>query len=160
MEIRLFFLPAYKYIKNFLHIHPVPITLSYNWNFGVYSIVCLVIQLLTGLLMNSYYGADITTAFSNVEIYIREVPEGFLTRYIHANGASMFFIAVYIHMFRGIFYGSFQSPRIEVWLAGFLLLFLLIATAFMGYVLPWGQMSYWAATVITQLFFSSAFYRF
>jgi len=152
MEFKKFFYAGYVYAKNFLHIHPVPMTLSYNWNFGVYALICLGIQLVTGLLMNSYYGADTTNAFANIEIYVREVPEGYLTRYIHANGASMFFIAVYIHMFRGIFYGSFQHPRIELWLVGFVLLVLLIATAFMGYVLPWGQMSFWAATVITQLF--------
>lgn len=132
--------------------YPAPINLSYFWNFGFYSLICLVIQLLTGIFLAMHYTPEQTLAFISVEHIMRDVNYGWLLRYIHANGASMFFIVVYIHVFRGLYYSSYVAPRQPLWNVGVIILLLMILTAFMGYVLPWGQMSFWAATVITNLF--------
>jgi len=131
--------------------HRSPIFLGYFWNFGVFSFLCLFIQIFTGLFLAMHYIPDTAQAFLSVEHIMRDVNNGWFLRYAHANGASFFFIAVYIHMFRGLYYGSYTYPRQAVWYIGSLIFFLMIVTAFMGYVLPWGQMSYWAATVITNM---------
>ncbi len=127
------------------------VNLTYFWNFGVYAITCLAIQILTGIMLAMHYSGDIVYAFSSVEHIMRDVNFGWLLRYVHANGASMFFIVVYIHTFRGLYYGSFTHPREALWCVGVIILLLMIITAFIGYVLPWGQMSFWGATVITNL---------
>jgi len=147
-----YFQPQIKAVTHFANTYPVPTTLTYFWNFGVYALISIVVQLVTGMLIVAYYAADLNISFIAVENYMRDVAFAFDTRYIHANGASFFFFVVFIHIFRGIFYTSYLPPRVEVWIVGFLLMVLLMATAFLGYVLPWGQMSYWAATVIIQLF--------
>jgi quinol-cytochrome oxidoreductase complex cytochrome b subunit len=132
-------------------IYPAPINLTYVWTFGVYAIICLMIQLLTGIFLVMHYSSDQTVAFLSVEHIMRDVNYGWLLRYMHANGASMFFIVVYIHIFRGVYYTSYAYPRQHLWSVGVAIFFLMIMTAFLGYVLPWGQMSFWAATVITNL---------
>lgn len=126
--------------------------LNYFWNFGVIALFCLFVQIFTGIFLAMHYVANIEFAFFSVERIMRDVSYGWLLRYVHENGASMFFIAVYIHFFRGLYYGSYLPPRSLLWCSGVLILLIMIATAFMGYVLPWGQMSFWAATVITNLF--------
>ena len=131
---------------------PTPNNLNYWWTFGGILTVCLVVQILTGVILAMHYTPHTDMAFASVEHIMRDVNYGWLMRYVHANGASMFFIAVYIHMFRGIYYGSYKAPREVVWMLGVVIYLLMMATAFMGYVLPWGQMSYWGATVITNLF--------
>ena len=128
-----------------------PSNLSYFWNFGSLALFALALQLVTGLCLSWWYIPHIDLAFSSVEFIMREVLNGWMIRYAHANGASFFFLCVYIHMARSLYYGSYQSPRVLVWLSGLAIFFLMILTAFLGYVLPWGQMSYWAATVITSL---------
>lgn len=132
--------------------HPTPRNLNYFWNFGSLAGVCLVIQILTGVFLAMHYNPSTAEAFNSVEDIMRNVNYGWLLRYIHAVGASMFFIVVYIHIFRGLYYGSYKSPREVLWWLGIIILLLMMATAFMGYVLPWGQMSFWGATVITNLF--------
>ena len=132
--------------------YPVPRNLNYFWNFGVLAGLFLVIQLVTGVVLAMHYSSDAGVAFGTVEHIMRNVNSGWLMRYAHANGASFFFIVVYIHIFRGLYYGSYKPPREMVWLLGLVIFLLMMATAFMGYVLPWGQMSYWAAQVITGLF--------
>jgi len=132
--------------------YKAPCNLSTLWNFGVYSLVCLAIQIITGITLAMHYVPHIDFAFASIEHIMRDVNYGWLIRYIHSNGASMFFIVVYLHTFRGIFYSSYTKPRELLWNVGVTILFLMIATAFMGYVLPWGQMSFWGATVITNLF--------
>lgn len=132
-------------------VYPSPINLTYMWNFGVYALVCLGVQLLTGIFLAMHYVPEQTLAFLSVEHIMRDVNAGWMLRYIHANGASMFFIVVYLHTFRGLYYGSYVHPRQLLWGVGVVILLLMILTAFMGYVLPWGQMSFWAATVITNL---------
>lgn len=139
-------------IINHTFNYPAPINLSYLWSFGALSLVSLVVQILSGILLAMHYVPETTLAFLSVEHIMRDVPGGFWLRYIHANGASMFFIVVYIHIFRGLYYGSYYSPRIFLWFSGIIIFFLMMATGFMGYVLPWGQMSFWGATVITNLF--------
>jgi len=131
--------------------YPVPTSISYLWNFGFMSLIFLGIQLITGIFLAMHYAAHIDIAFLSVEHIMRDVNYGWLLRYIHANGASMFFLVVYVHIFRGLYYGSYMYPREFVWIIGVVIYFLMIGTAFMGYVLPWGQMSFWAATVITNL---------
>jgi len=131
---------------------PTPKNLNYWYTFGGILAVCLAIQIVTGIVLAMHYEASIDGAFASVERIMRDVPYGWLLRYIHANGASMFFLAVYIHMFRGLYYGSYKAPREMLWLLGCLIFFLMIATAFLGYMLPWGQMSYHGANVITSLF--------
>lgn len=132
--------------------HATPKNLNYFWNFGSLAGLCLVIQILTGLFLAMHYNASVSGAFASVEHIMRNVNFGWLIRYMHAVGASMFFIVVFIHMFRGLYYGSYKAPREVLWWLGVIILLLMMATAFMGYVLPWGQMSFWGATVITNLF--------
>jgi ubiquinol-cytochrome c reductase cytochrome b subunit len=132
--------------------YPVPRNLNFFWNFGVLNGMALVIQIVTGLVLAMHYAANSGIAFNSVEHIMRDVNAGWLIRYIHMNGASLFFTSVYIHMFRGLYYGSYKAPREMAWLMGLVILLLLMATAFMGYVLPWGQMSFWGAKVITGLF--------
>jgi ubiquinol-cytochrome c reductase cytochrome b subunit len=131
--------------------YATPMNISYWWNFGVLAGLCLVIQLITGIALAMHYAPHVDLAFASVEHIMRDVNYGWLLRYLHANGASMFFVVVYIHMFRGLYYGSYAEPRQLVWIVGVVIFLLMILTAFMGYVLPWGQMSFWAATVITNL---------
>nr|YP_009485510.1 cytochrome b [Melosira undulata]AVR57574.1 cytochrome b [Melosira undulata] len=131
--------------------YPSPINLTYAWSFGSLAGICLIIQILTGLFLAMHYTPHIDYAFSSVEHIMRNVNNGWLIRYMHANGASMFFIVVYCHIFRGLYYGSYMHPRQLLWCSGVLIFILMMGTAFMGYVLPWGQMSFWGATVITNL---------
>ena len=132
--------------------YPTPKNLNYWWTFGGILTFCLITQIITGLVLAMHYIAHADLAFSSVEHIMRDVNYGWLIRYIHANGASMFFLAVYIHIFRSLFYGSYKSPREIIWILGIMIYLLMMAAAFMGYVLPWGQMSFWGATVITNLF--------
>jgi len=132
--------------------YPTPRNLNYLWTFGAILSFMLVVQIVTGIVLVMHYTPDADLAFDSVEHIMRDVNFGWLMRYVHANGASMFFFAAYIHMFRGIYYGSYKEPREVLWILGVIIYLLMIATGFMGYVLPWGQMSYWAATVITNLF--------
>ncbi len=131
--------------------YPTPKNLNYWWTFGGILSICLGIQIVTGIILAMHYIPQSDLAFDSVERIMRDVNYGWLIRYTHANGASMFFFAVYIHMFRGLYYGSYKAPREVLWLLGCVIYFLMIATAFMGYVLPWGQMSYYGAVVITNL---------
>jgi ubiquinol-cytochrome c reductase cytochrome b subunit len=131
--------------------YPSPSNLSNWWNFGIYSLACLGIQIVTGIFLAMHYAPEVSIAFSSVEHIMRDVSYGWLLRYIHANGASMFFIVVYLHTFRGLYYTSYMHPREALWGVGVIILLIMILTAFMGYVLPWGQMSFWGATVITNL---------
>ena len=132
--------------------YPVPRNLNYAYTFGGILSLMLVAQILTGVVLAMHYAADTTLAFNSVEKIMRDVNSGWLLRYLHSNGASMFFIAVYIHIFRGLYYGSYKAPRELLWILGCIIYLLMMATGFMGYVLPWGQMSFWGATVITNLF--------
>ena len=132
--------------------YPVPRNLNYFWNFGVLAGAALVIQIVTGIILAMHYRADAAVAFDSVEHIMRDVNGGWFLRYAHANGASMFLAVVYIHMARGLFYGSYKPPREVIWLLGVVIFLLIMATAFMGYVLPWGQMSFWGAQVITGFF--------
>ena len=131
---------------------PSPRNFNYLWNFGALSLFVLLTMIASGLVLAMQYTPSTDHAFNSVERIMRDVNWGWLVRYIHMNGASMFFIVVYIHMFRGLYYGSYKQPRELLWMIGVVILLLMMATAFMGYVLPWGQMSYWGATVITNLF--------
>jgi len=131
--------------------YPVSPNITYLWNFGSLAGICLIIQIITGIFLAMHYTPHIDYAFISVEHIMRDVNNGWILRYIHANGASMFFLVVYIHLFRGLYYGSFIYPRGIIWNIGVIILLLMILTAFLGYVLPWGQMSFWAATVITNL---------
>ncbi|KHK92315.1 cytochrome b [Novosphingobium malaysiense] len=132
--------------------YPVPRNLNYFWNFGFLALICLTIQIVTGIVMAMHYAANTAVAFETIEHTVRDVNWGWLFRYAHANGASAFFVVIYIHIFRGFYYGSYKAPREMVWLLGVVIFLLMMATAFMGYVLPWGQMSFWGAKVITGLF--------
>jgi ubiquinol-cytochrome c reductase cytochrome b subunit len=132
--------------------YPVPRNLNYFWNFGVLAGLSLLIQIITGIVLAMHYVPYQEQAFFSVERIMRDVNQGWLLRYAHANGASFFFIVTYIHIFRGLFYGSYKAPREMVWMLGLVIFLLMMATAFMGYVLPWGQMSFWGAKVITSLF--------
>src|ERR1700759_3959180 len=134
--------------------YPTPRNLNYWWTFGGILSFMLAVQIVTGIVLVMHYTPNVDLAFNSVEALTRDVNFGWLLRYIHANGASMFFLAVYIHMFRGLYYGSYKAPREVLWILGVIIYLLMVATAFMGYVLPWGQMSFWAATVITNLFSS------
>ena len=131
---------------------PTPRNLNYFWNFGSLAGLMLVVQLISGIVLAMHYTPDTSLAFDSVERIMRDVNYGWLIRYMHANGASFFFIAVYIHILRGLYYGSYKAPREVLWMLGLVIFLLMMATAFMGYVLPWGQMSFWGATVITNLF--------
>nr|QVL29120.1 cytochrome b [Ceratitis fasciventris] len=141
--------PLFKIANNALVDLPAPINISAWWNFGSLLGLCLIIQILTGLFLAMHYTADINLAFNSVNHICRDVNYGWLLRTMHANGASFFFICIYLHVGRGMYYGSYLFT--PTWLIGVLILFLVMATAFMGYVLPWGQMSFWGATVITNL---------
>jgi ubiquinol-cytochrome c reductase cytochrome b subunit len=132
--------------------YPVPRNLNYWWNFGVLAGLALAIQIVTGIILAMHYASNTGVAFNSVEHIMRDVNSGWLLRYLHMNGASFFFIVVYVHIFRGLYYGSYKAPREMVWLLGVVIFLLMMATAFMGYVLPWGQMSFWGATVITNFF--------
>lgn len=145
-------LPIFTLLNHELREYPTPKNLSYMWNFGSLAGVMLIIMMLTGIFLAMNYVPNVHLAFDSVERIMREVNYGWLIRYLHMNGASMFFIVVYVHMFRGLYYGSFKAPRELLWMIGVVILLLMMATAFMGYVLPWGQMSFWGATVITNLF--------
>jgi quinol-cytochrome oxidoreductase complex cytochrome b subunit len=131
--------------------YPTPISLTYAWSFGSLAGICLVIQIISGVFLSMHYTPHVDLAFSSIEYIMRDVKNGWLIRYIHANGASMFFIVVYAHICRGLYYGSYMEPRQLLWCSGVVLLILMMATAFTGYVLPWGQMSFWGATVITNM---------
>jgi ubiquinol-cytochrome c reductase cytochrome b subunit len=131
---------------------PTPRNLNYLWTFGGILFLCLASQIVTGIILAMHYQALDTAAFNSIEHIRRDVNYGWLIRSMHAVGASMFFIAVYIHLFRGLYYGSYKAPREILWILGVIILLIMMATAFMGYVLPWGQMSFWGATVITNLF--------
>jgi ubiquinol-cytochrome c reductase cytochrome b subunit len=131
--------------------YPTPINVNYFWSFGSTAGFCLVIQLLTGIFLAMHYTPHIDYAFNSVEHIMRDVNNGWLIRYLHANGASMFFIVVYCHIFRGLYFGSYIKPRESLWCSGVFIFLLMMGTGFMGYVLPWGQMSFWGATVITNL---------
>ncbi len=132
--------------------HDNPINFNYWWNFGSLAGLCLILQIVTGIFLAMHYVPNALHAFNSVEHIMRDVHYGWLFRYMHMNGASLFFIVVYVHMFRGIYYGSYKPPRDFMWIVGVVIFLLMMATAFMGYVLPWGQMSFWGATVITNLF--------
>ena len=132
--------------------YPVPRNLNYLWTFGGILAFMLVAQIITGIVLVMHYTPHASMAFNSVEHIMRDVNYGWLLRYLHSNGASMFFIAVYVHIFRGLYYGSYKAPRELLWILGVVIFLLMMATAFMGYVLPWGQMSFWGATVITNLF--------
>ncbi|MBB4039055.1 ubiquinol-cytochrome c reductase cytochrome b subunit [Microvirga flocculans] len=131
---------------------PVPRNLTYFWTFGAILVFMLVSQIVTGVFLAMYYTPNAALAFQSVEHIMRDVNYGWLIRYLHANGASMFFVAVYVHIFRNFYYGSYKAPREVLYILGVIIFLLMMATAFMGYVLPWGQMSFWGATVITNLF--------
>ncbi len=146
-------LPIFSYLDH--HVgsgYPAPRNLNYWWNFGSLAGIALMIQIITGIVLAMHYTPHADFAFDSVEHIMRNVNYGWLLRYIHLNGGSMFFLVVYIHIFRGLYYGSYRNPREILWWLGIIILILMMATAFMGYVLPWGQMSFWAATVITNLF--------
>ena len=145
-------LPVFTFLHHEMHDYPTPKNLNYWWNFGSLAGITLVIMIVTGIILSMHYTAHVDHAFQSVERIMRDVNYGWLIRYIHANGASFFFIVVYIHIFRGLYYGSYKAPRELLWMLGVVILLLMMATAFMGYVLPWGQMSFWGATVITNLF--------
>ena len=146
-------LPIFSFLDNSLGSnYPAPRNLNYWWNFGSIAGICLMLQIFTGIFLAMHYTPHVDYAFDSVEHIMRSVNYGWLLRYMHAVGASMFFTVVYIHIFRGLYYGSYKSPRELLWWLGLVILLLMMATAFMGYVLPWGQMSFWGATVITNLF--------
>lgn len=145
-------LPLLSFGYRHLVAYPTPRNLSYWWNFGSLAGFILVVQIITGIVLAMHYTPHVAHAFNSVEHIMRDVNWGWLIRYLHSNGASMFFAVVYIHIFRGLYYGSYKAPRELLWMIGVVILLLMMMTAFMGYVLPWGQMSFWAATVITNLF--------
>jgi len=145
-------LPVFTFVEHHLIDYPTPRNLNYWWNFGSLAGIVLVIMIVTGIVLAMSYTPHVDHAFDSVERIMRDVNYGWLMRYLHMNGASMFFIVVYIHIFRGLYYGSYKAPRELLWIIGVLILFAMMATAFVGYVLPWGQMSFWGATVITNLF--------
>jgi len=145
-------LPLPRFMHDTILTFPTPRNLNFWYTFGGILTFCLGVQIITGIVLAMHYVANAGLAFDSVEKIMRDVNYGWLIRYVHANGASMFFLAVYIHMFRGIYYGSYKAPREIIWILGVLIYLLMTATAFFGYVLPWGQMSFWGATVITNLF--------
>jgi ubiquinol-cytochrome c reductase cytochrome b subunit len=145
-------LPVFSMMNETMVDYPAPKNLNYWWNFGSLAGLALVVMIVTGIVLAMQYTAHVDLAFNSVERIMRDVNGGWLIRYIHMNMASFFFIAVFIHIFRGLYYGSYKSPREILWILGVVILLLMMATAFMGYVLPWGQMSFWGATVITNLF--------
>ena len=144
-------LPLMRFADENLLSFPTPKNLNYFYTFGFILTMCLVTQIITGIVLAMHYTPSTILAFDSIEHIMRDVNYGWLIRYIHSNGASMFFLAVFIHMFRGLYYGSYKEPREIIWILGVVIFLLMIITAFMGYVLPWGQMSFWGATVITNL---------
>ena len=145
-------LPVFTMMEKEYGSFPTPKNFNYFWNFGALAMVTLAIMIVTGIFLAMNYTPNSALAFDSVQRIMRDVNYGWLIRYIHQNGASMFFIVVYVHIFRGLYYGSYKAPRELLWIIGVAILLAMMATAFMGYVLPWGQMSYWGATVITNLF--------
>ncbi len=145
-------LPVFTMMQKEYGVFPTPRNFNYFWNFGAIAMVMLVTMIITGITLAMHYNPSTHGAFDSVERIMRDVNGGWMIRYLHANGASFFFIAVYIHIFRGLYYGSYKQPRELLWILGIIIFLLMMATAFMGYVLPWGQMSFWGATVITNLF--------
>ncbi|MBA1141302.1 cytochrome b [Mesorhizobium neociceri] len=145
-------LPVFTFVNHELNDYPTPRNLNYLWNFGSLAGFMLVVMIFTGVVLAMHYTADSNLAFGSVEHIMRDVNYGWMIRYIHLNGASFFFIATYIHIFRGLYYGSYKAPRELLWMLGVVILLLMMATAFLGYVLPWSQMGFWGATVITNLF--------
>ncbi len=145
-------LPVFSLMKSSVTDFPTPKNLNYFWTFGGILTFLLAVQILSGIVLAMHYTPHVDHAFESVEHIMRDVNYGWFLRYLHFNGASMFFLAVYIHMFRGLYYGSYKAPRELLWMIGVVILLIMMATAFMGYVLVWGQMSFWAATVITNLF--------
>jgi ubiquinol-cytochrome c reductase cytochrome b subunit len=145
-------LPLPRLVYDSFVAYPTPRNLNYMYTFGGILSFMLIAQLITGIVLAMHYAADTGIAFNSVEKIMRDVNSGWLLRYMHANGASFFFIAVYLHIARGLYYGSYKAPRELLWILGVVIFLLMMATAFMGYVLPWGQMSFWGATVITGFF--------
>ncbi|HUN52836.1 MAG TPA: cytochrome b N-terminal domain-containing protein, partial [Candidatus Sulfotelmatobacter sp.] len=145
-------LPIFTMMQHSALDYPTPKNLNYWWNFGSLAGIVLVIQIITGIVLAMHYTPHVSMAFDSIQHIMRDVNYGWLIRYIHMNGASMFFAIVYIHIFRGFYFGSYKYPRELLWWIGIIILLVMMATAFMGYVLPWGQMSFWGATVITNLF--------
>ena len=145
-------LPILSFMHGSFVSYPTPKNLNYMWVFGAILSFMLVAQIVTGVVLAMHYTPETTLAFDSVEKIMRDVNWGTVLRYAHANGASMFFLAVYLHIFRGMYYGSYKDPREVLWILGVVIFMLMMATGFLGYVLPWGQMSFWAATVITNLF--------
>jgi ubiquinol-cytochrome c reductase cytochrome b/c1 subunit len=145
-------LPIIRLMHDSAVSYPVPRNLNYFWTFGGILMFVLIAQIVTGIVLVMHYTPHTSMAFDSVELIMRDVNWGWLMRYMHANGASMFFVAVYIHIARGMYYGSYKAPRELLWILGVVIFLLMMAAAFMGYVLPWGQMSFWGATVITNLF--------
>ncbi len=145
-------LPIFTFLQRELHDYPTPKNLNYLWNFGSVAGIVLVIMIVTGVALATHYTPTAEGAFNSAEHIMRDVNYGWLIRYVHTTGASMFFVAVYIHLFRGLYYGSYKPPRELLWCLGIIILLVMMATAFFGYALPWGQMSFWGATVITNLF--------
>ena len=143
--------PLLKMVNSYLIDSPQPSNLSYLWNFGSLLAVCLIIQIVTGVTLAMHYNPSVLEAFNSVEHIMRDVNNGWLIRYLHSNTASAFFFLVYLHIGRGMYYGSYKAPRTLVWAIGTIILIVMIATGFLGYVLPYGQMSLWGATVITNL---------
>jgi ubiquinol-cytochrome c reductase cytochrome b/c1 subunit len=145
-------LPIFSFAHSSFVAYPTPRNLNYWWTFGGILTFMLGVQIVTGVVLAMHYTAHVDYAFNSVEAIMRDVDYGWLLRYLHANGASFFFVAVYAHIARGMYYGSYKEPREVLWILGVILFLLMVVTGFMGYVLPWGQMSFWAATVITNLF--------
>ena len=141
----------FDFIDSHLFHYPTPICLTYAWSFGSLAGLSLVIQIISGVFLSMFYVPHIDYAFDSIEYIMRDVKNGWLIRYIHSNGASMFFIVVYGHICRGLYYGSYINPRQALWCSGVIIFLLMMGTAFTGYVLPWGQMSFWGATVITSM---------
>ena len=145
-------LPLPRLVYDSFVAYPIPRNLNYAYTFGGILSIMLIVQIITGVVLAMHYAADTSVAFNSVEKIMRDVNSGWLLRYMHSNGASFFFIAVYLHIARGLYYGSYKAPRELLWILGCVIYLLMMATAFMGYVLPWGQMSFWGATVITGFF--------
>ena len=149
--------PLTSFVKRELTDYPTPRNLSYWWNFGFLAGFVLVLQIATGIFLAMHYKADVNLAFDSVQHIMRDIKYGWLLRYLHSTGASAFFVVIYIHMARTLYYGSYRAPRELLWWTGQVLMLLIMASAFMGYLLPWGQMSYWGAEVVTNLFGATPF---
>jgi len=145
-------LPILSFMHDSFVAYPTPKNLNYMWTFGAILSFMLIAQIVTGVVLAMHYTPETSLAFDSIEHIMRDVNWGMFLRYAHANGASMFFLAVYLHIFKGMYYGSYKEPRELLWILGIVIFLAMMATGFLGYVLPWGQMSFWAATVITNLF--------